>query len=180
MLRWLHRVQGQPETCSKPFSLNNSNIKRVQEKLTKNHLCIRILGVGLSNLYFVSHIPLIVINPKVWSYLHRNALLTFLCYENARPSSVHFHQIDTFLCYSSRTPFLSAARSWLWHNGLWGCYQRVICYESLAFSFYSYVSLANFYVPAICLPFLIDIWWRQNYHHLTLPLLWGDLQRNEC
>ena len=25
---------------------------------------MRILGVGLSNLYFVLHIPLIVINPK--------------------------------------------------------------------------------------------------------------------
>lgn len=29
-----------------------------------NHLCIRIFGIGLSNLYFVSHIPLNVINPK--------------------------------------------------------------------------------------------------------------------
>lgn len=38
------------------------------------------------------------------------------------------------------------------------------------FLFYSYIPLANFYLPSTCLPF-IGIWWRQNYHNLTLPFL---------
>lgn len=96
-----------------------------------------------------------------------NALPTFLCYESARPSSVHSHQIDRFLCHSSRTSFLSAARSWIWHNGLRGCYQSVISYESLAVFLYSYMSLANFDVPSICLPFL-------NWHFVETELSSSD------
>lgn len=71
---------------------------------------------------------------------------------------------------------LSAGRSWLWpamvHKNNVIKMTATTVSESLTacyFLFYSYVPLANFYLPSICLPF-IGIWWRENYN-LTLPLL---------
>lgn len=154
MLSWLHGGQGQPEPCSKPFLKTTAIWIEYKKNKQKSHPCMRILGVGLSNLYFVLHIPLIVINPK-FEGTRIDIPYQLSCVmkvQGLHQSS--FHQIDTFLCHSSRTSLLSAARSWLWCNGHRGCYQSVISYESLAFFFYSYMSLANFYVPPICLPFL--------------------------